>query len=325
MSKQRNNELDSLVNNALNYSHDVAGIQEAKRDYPLLVEGEVRAIIHRRYERHAEFVQNSAWILMRGLEKLRVMLDDRPQKGEFLGTWDVADFHGYRSWNLTKINPDEPESKAKALERLAFGRDSQAVFDNQVLVDANDSGDGSRETFYLGNVELCDNRISTNNHLYSNSAHYSIFGEAVTREAYQALRAQLDGLKGRDPHIQNELSEADSESIKVMRMSKVLDDATKIGQPGKIKLGRIYGGSYFGSGGGYGSVRAYQLSDWKKGVKTKLILKTEGTMDNGFGSGPKTVLIEPDMLVIALGGDSIGQGREWSEMYYCEGAQESVA
>ena len=70
-----------------------------------------------------------------------------------------------------------------------------------------------------------------------------------------------------------------------------------------IKLTRNYGASYFGSGGGYGSVC---LSN----------CRTTGKMDNGFCCGPAAVeVINPDLPArfYARGGDCIGDGRDWAE------------
>ena len=72
----------------------------------------------------------------------------------------------------------------------------------------------------------------------------------------------------------------------------------------KYFFSHIYGRSYFGSGGGYGS------------VKTLENCRVGGELDNGFVYGPEYVEpIDPSLpaKVSASGGDCIGQGRKWSE------------
>jgi hypothetical protein len=71
------------------------------------------------------------------------------------------------------------------------------------------------------------------------------------------------------------------------------------------ELGHIYGGSYFGSGGGYGRVCCLENC------------RTVGTADNGFMSGPEAVEVidwRKPAEFEASGGDAIGErGRSWGE------------
>ncbi|GIV82167.1 MAG: hypothetical protein KatS3mg051_1521 [Anaerolineae bacterium] len=75
------------------------------------------------------------------------------------------------------------------------------------------------------------------------------------------------------------------------------------------KLQKIYGSSYFGSGGGFGRVHLINAT-------------ATGESDNGFvaGFGPDTVFTVPDSrrssLIVATGGDSINGGRYWTEIFY---------
>ncbi len=262
-------------------------------------------------------VVRSKEILQKGLEKLQIMLDSRHKSGELLGAWDTTVHQGgYRSWSVTRLEPDNSDSKRAVLERLAFGG-AKPVFDNQVLVVANDSGDGSCEIFSIDDEELCQYSVSRNRTPYSNEAYYSIFGEAVTMEDYGEFAKKLKNIQWQDPQIENELLVDDKQVIKVMKMDKILDKATVVGA-GFITLKNIYGGQHFGSGGGYGLVRAYKLSDWRKGIKTSIEPETKGAKDNNFMSGPDMINIQPDMFIVAEGGDTIGKGRSWHEYYYCE-------
>jgi hypothetical protein len=66
----------------------------------------------------------------------------------------------------------------------------------------------------------------------------------------------------------------------------------------------IYGGSYFGSGGGYGVVR------------TSGNCRAVGLVDNGFMAGPAAVEVSDPAVkarYYAVGGDCIGDVREWGE------------
>lgn len=75
------------------------------------------------------------------------------------------------------------------------------------------------------------------------------------------------------------------------------------------KLQKIYGSSYFGSGGGFGRVHLFNAA-------------ATGESDNGFvsGFGPDTVFTVPEpnsgSLIVAVGGDSINGGRYWTEIFY---------
>lgn len=71
-----------------------------------------------------------------------------------------------------------------------------------------------------------------------------------------------------------------------------------------LMLARPYGGSHFGSGGGWGGVRHC-------GNATIV-----GHGSNGFISGPNSVTVTnptKPARVSARGGDSIGEGRSWGE------------
>lgn len=73
----------------------------------------------------------------------------------------------------------------------------------------------------------------------------------------------------------------------------------------EVVLSRIYGQSYFGSGGAYGAVFCSENC------------REVGTRDNGFVSGPDAVeVIDPSKPArfYARGGDDIGEdGRQWGE------------
>ncbi len=74
----------------------------------------------------------------------------------------------------------------------------------------------------------------------------------------------------------------------------------------KIKFNNIYGGSYFGSGGGYGGIQ---------NIKNAEVF---GVKDNGFMSGPAGArVLDPSKpaKVVARGGDCINDGRTWTETY----------
>jgi hypothetical protein len=104
---------------------------------------------------------------------------------------------------------------------------------------------------------------------------------------------------------------------KMRRTEQVLRDA-RVVAAGTLKLKDIYGSSYFGSGGGYGRVDAYDLAGWRAGKRIKKSIATEDR-DNGFVSGPAFATIEPNTVLICKGGDNIGdEGRYQEEIYICE-------
>lgn len=98
---------------------------------------------------------------------------------------------------------------------------------------------------------------------------------------------------------------------------EILDMATKA-EPGDITLRDIYGYSYFGSGGGWGYVRAFDLKEWKLGRKVEKEVQVREYGDNGFISGPAVVTIGHNTLLLCRGGDCINGGRSWGETYLCE-------
>jgi hypothetical protein len=74
---------------------------------------------------------------------------------------------------------------------------------------------------------------------------------------------------------------------------------------GVVRLGHIYGWSYFGSGGAYGRTAAINAVVCEHG-------------DNGFVAGPVAYRVVDRTQVAevwAAGGDCIGEGREWREAY----------
>lgn len=79
----------------------------------------------------------------------------------------------------------------------------------------------------------------------------------------------------------------------------------------QIGFGQICGSSYFGSGGGYGSVRCYDLDAMRQGryIKVDVELQTLDK-DNGFVRGPIAATTPVGrVVVVASGGDCIGEGR----------------
>ncbi len=75
--------------------------------------------------------------------------------------------------------------------------------------------------------------------------------------------------------------------------------------PKRVQLRKMYGSSYFGSGGAYGKVVLVNA-------------KVTSQKDNGFIRGPDEIeVVDPELpaSVVAKGGDCIGEGRTWGETY----------
>ncbi len=250
-------------------------------------------------------------ILEGSLAACSSMLDQAT--GKLIGTERYTRFQGgYHSTSLHFTeNIHGTGQKDKIFENVTRG--ATPIFDTSLTHSLNSSGVGYHEGYYLGGKE-----IANHNHNYERGGHsYQIMGHSVTEAGYKQFVDQVKALlEQRGIDQKSELPAELKTELSRFQMNRTLSNATAV-QEGWIQLRDIYGGSYFGSGGGYGSVRAYDLDDWRKGIRTELPLETKAG-DNGFVSGPNAVDIKPGMIVIARGGDSIGEGRSWTETYRCE-------
>lgn len=262
----------------------------------------------------------SARNLEAGLERAKEIIEGL--KGDFVGAHYSDDFYGYKTGRLATL---EAEGEEEIVKKLALGKDWYPLFDDQLTYSGRSSGDGSHFTNYIGAQEISSSDFSRN---FDAETFYSIGGQPVTGDDYEKFREEVRKMlyenykeRGAEETYRRQLPPELKAKVEKTRFDhrteQVLKDATVV-SPGTIKLRHIYGSSYFGSGGGYGSVNAYDLAAWREGKRVKKEVATKDG-DNGFMSGPNEATIESGTILICKGGDAIGrEGRSWEEIYICE-------
>lgn len=262
----------------------------------------------------------SARNLEAGLERAKEIIGQI--KGDFIGAHFVYNFHGYRTGRLVTL---EAEGEKEIIKKLTLGGDWYPLFDDQLTYSGKSSGDASHFLNYIGAKEISSSDFSS---ISDAETFYYVAGQPVTGEDYEKFKKKVREMlyenyreRGAQEVWVRELPPKIDAKVKKMsfdhRTEQVLKDGRAV-SPGVIHLKHIYGSSYFGSGGGYGSVGAFDLEAWKQGKRVKKEIATKDG-DNGFSSGPNEITIESNTIVICKGGDAIGdKGRSWEEIYICE-------
>lgn len=244
-------------------------------------------------------------------------------KGSFAGVHYSRDFYGYKSAQVVSV---EDVGLEECVNKLASGKDWYPLYDDQLTYSGASHGDGAHFKHYVGAVEICASDFS---HNFDAEPFYYVHGEPVTHEDFEKFQEQVRKIiaesysaRGAQETYMRTLPPELAEAVKKLRFEQrtiyVLENGEKV-EEGVVNLKHgPYGSSYFGSGGGYGSVKGFDLTSWKNGERTEKELETESG-DNGFVSGPVKVKVERGTIVICKGGDAIGrEGRSWEEIYICE-------
>lgn len=267
-------------------------------------------------ELSSQLEQEKEAIVKDGLARCSTILDQAT--GAIVGTYQKKWFYNYAQDTISLNPPDTETAKVGLFANLANGH--SLLHDDQYVKIGNGSGDGTSSAHYIGSQVVADYYYRELNG--DEIINYKIFDRAVSQEVYNEFVTGLQGLATNKEH--QKLPKDLAKQYTDFRMDQILEQAVKV-ESGWKDLGSIYGRSYFGSGGGYGSVNAYNLTDWRNHIKTPVEIGIENG-DNGFVYGPNRVNIPPDTLIVARGGDAIGRdGRTWKETYYCEPVEASVS
>lgn len=195
-------------------------------------------------------------------------------------------------------------------ELLACGW--QAAYSNEFTFEGRSHGSGASWAYYIGQIEICSRREIAEYGQEAENFYYTPSGR-ITKECYDELVAKIKVLfpKRKEDSVSAEVQELKRQGriAQILRRMKTVESE-------EIGLGHIYGASYFGSGGAWGSVHSYDLAALHEGrfVEVPTVVISSG--DNGFVSGISAVKIAPGTVVIAKGGDCVGyEGRSWEEIY----------
>lgn len=245
-------------------------------------------------------------------------------KGEFIGAKYRDTYRG--SYENGRIALLEKVGEEEILKKLAYERDWSPLYDDTLAFSGSEHGNGHNMTYFLGGKELHSSNFSDNTDA---ETFYYVAGKPVRSQEYEAFKKEIRKMlyenykeRGAEETYARKLPSELKEKVEKMRFDhrteQVLEKG-KIVQAGTIHLKHgPYGASYFGSGGGYGSVNAYDLAAWREGKRVKKEVATKDS-DDGFTSGPNEVTIESGTVLICKGGDAIGDtGRSWEEIYICE-------
>lgn len=256
-----------------------------------------------------------------GIEAAKEIMEK--MKGEFIGAEYNYTYQG--GYNNGSISLLAETSEDKILKKLAYERNWYPLYDDSLAFSGSEHGNGHRRTYLLGGKEIYSSNFSQDT---DDEAFYFVAGKPVTSNDYEEFRNKVRKMlyenykkRGAEETYYRELPPEVKAKVEKVRFDhrteQVLRDG-KVVPAGVVHLKNIYGSSYFGSGGGYGSVNAFDLAEWKNGKRVKKELATQDG-DNGFMSGPDKITIEPNTVVICKGGDAIGrEGRSWEETYICE-------
>ncbi len=280
-----------------------------------LLELEERERLAEKAERTRKLEEESPIILEEGLKKVSEILEK--SKGELVGAVRKSRFYDFYTNDLYLVGNKcgIKTTRDDVLLMIALhGADTVPHFDNKIVSVGRDSGDSSRWTEFLGDMEICSYYVSRNT---GSAPEYSIFGKAVNVQTYNVFKQTVSTLLATKVAS---LSEDDLNRASQIKKQFDIEFYLKLGKEvsaGLIGFKHIYGGQSFGSGGAFGSVKAYDLEAFRRGEMINKEIETkEG--NNQFIAGVYAVIIEPNTIIVAKGGDCIGEGREWMEVYYCE-------
>ena len=225
-----------------------------------LPQGLIKVIFDIETHNRSEFVANSH----EALKKMKDKVDElyKNSKGEYIG---VIDSSGSNRYNTNHLVTGD-----LAIKMLARG--DSPVFDNSFIELSNYPND-TRAKYYIGRHLIAEKRESTSDHFndYDSTTRFSIGDTPATRADLEAIvkyaEKHNDNESYNNKHqLPNDIAQQVAEEKKIVAlklMENTLKRAVKVNE-GEIELKDIYGSSHFGSGGSYGNVSAYKLSDWKK-------------------------------------------------------------
>lgn len=244
-------------------------------------------------------------------------------KGKFVGANYIYTYqNGYDDGRISLL---EEVGEEEILKKLAYERGWSPLHDDTLAFSGSKHGNGHDITYSLGGKELHSSRFFRNTDA---ETFYYVAGKPVRSQEYEAFREEIRKMlyenyqqRGAEANCFRELPPEVKAKVEKMRFNYRTEQVLKNGTvvpAGIIRLKHIYGSSYFGSGGGYGSVNAFDLAAWREGRRVKKEVATKNG-DNGFVSGPNEATIEPNTVLICKDGDAIGhEGRSWEEIYICE-------
>lgn len=256
-----------------------------------------------------------------GIEAAREIIEG--VKGDFIGaSLDVEYSNTYGRGEILTV---EEVGVNAILEKLAYTKDWSPLYDDQIAYSGRCTGDGTDLVYYIGDKPTHSAKYFK---LTDAETFYFVGDKPVNQKDYKTFREEIRKMlaenyrqRGGTEIWKRQLPKDIAEPVKQMKFDRRTEQVLEEGTP--VSAGKInfkqgpYGDSYFGSGGGYGSVKAFVLSEWKNGKRVERNVTTEKG-DDGFTTGAIAASIESDTIIIATGGDSVGEGRSWEEIYVCE-------
>lgn len=270
--------------------------------------------------RPAVTAEDSLENLKAGIEHVKQIIEGTT--GKFIGAQLRQVYPGTSRYEIVTI---AESSHDNVLGRIASGKDWSPLYDDSLAISGYGSRSVDRFTYHIGSKE-----VYSVDYMGGIDAEptYRIAGKPVTSDDLTEFTRTVKELlklkyveRGDAQPEDRTLPEDERRRVEQIRFDRRTREVLQKGErvePGNIKFVHgPYGSSHFGSGGGWGHVHAYELSAWEQGQRVEKAVELRFD-DDGFTRGPVGATIPRDTIIIARGGDMIGDhGRFFEEIFIC--------